>query len=270
MKNDIQYIIQCQNIAEQRDTLTGMLNENGLKNAFCVADKENLYLVGFQVCLFQSNFIAVNERGKINAITDAARCILEFCNSNDACARINDNIFISILQSEASPEVLEDRLESFLCQHKNYMETYGLDSFICCALSCSDMSFSKIMSDFKESMSKKSKIIFNRHNMKHYSDLLALRNHIYKNPEDTFDMDKIYSLFNGSIGYLRSVYKKCFGVSLLQDCISARMAKAKYLLITTSMNCADISEACGYSDNKYFMRQFSSEIGMTASRYKML
>ena len=270
MKNDIQYMIQCQNIAEQRDTLTGMLNENGLKNAFCITDKENLYLVGFQVCLFQNNFLAVKERGKITAITDAARCILEFCNNNDACARINNDTFICILQSKASPEILEDRLESFLYQHKNYMESYGLDSFMCCAIPCSDMSYLKIMSDFKESLSQKSKVIFKRRNMKHYSDLLALRNHIYKYPEDTFDMDKIYSLFNGSIGYLRSVYKKCFGISLLQDCISARMAKAKYLLMTTSMNCADISEACGYSDNKYFMRQFSSETGMTASRYKML
>lgn len=45
MKNDIQYMMQCQNIAEQRDTLTGILNEKGLKKAFCSADKTALYVV---------------------------------------------------------------------------------------------------------------------------------------------------------------------------------------------------------------------------------
>lgn len=270
MKNDIQYMIECQNIAEQRDTLTGMLNEKGLKNVFCSTDKENLYMVGFQVCLFKKNFSAVKEREKITAIIDAARCILEFCNNNDACARINDSTFICILQSKATPEVLEDRLKSFLYQHKNYMRLYGIDSFMCCALPCSTISYSEIMSDFKESLSQKIKVLSERRTIKHYLTLVSLRTHIYTNPEDTFDTDKIYNLFNGSIGYLRSIYKKCFGISLLQDCIAARMAKAKYLLMTTSMNYVDIAESCGYSDNKYFMRQFSLENGMTASNYKTL
>ncbi len=269
MKNDIQFLIECQNIAEQRDTLTGMLNEKGFKNAFASADKNDLCLVGFQICLFK-DLSFIKEKEKIGAIADVAKCMFEFCGNNDICARIENDICLCILNSKTPPEILEDRLCSFLYQHKIYMGLYDMDSFVCCALSCNMMSYPEIMSEFKKLLAKKTKSIFDRRIAKHYSDLINLRTYIYKNPEDTFDMDKIYSLFESSVGHLRLLYKKCFGISLLQDCISARMAKAKYLLMTTSMNFADIAEECGYSDNKYFMRQFAAETGMTAGKYKTI
>lgn len=269
MKNDIKFLIQCQNISEQRDTLTSMLNEKGFENAFESANKDDLYIIGFQICLFK-DLSFIKETEKINAITDAAKCLLEFCGNNDICARIENNICVCILNCKASAEILKNRLSSFLYQHKIYMNLYDMDSFVCCALPCNTTFYSETMSDFKEYLAQKIKAISDRRIIKHYSTLINLRTHIYKNPEDTFDMENIYSLFDGSVGHLRLIYKKCFGISLLQDCISARMAKAKYLLMTTSMNYADIAEACGYSDNKYFMRQFSAETGITASRYKTI
>lgn len=269
MKNDIQFLTKCQNISEQRDTLTGMLNERGLKNAFASANQEALYLVGFQICLFK-DLSFIKEKEKIDAITDAAKCLLAFCGSHDICARIEHDICVCIINSRSSPEILADRLRSFLYQHKVYMHLYDVDSFVCCALACNTASYSKAMSDFKNCLSKKVKVISDRRIAKHYSALIGLRTHIYQNPEDTFNMDKIYALFHGSVGHLRTIYKKCFGISLLQDCISARIAKAKYLLMTTSMNDTEIAETCGYSDSKYFMRQFAAETGMTAGRYRTI
>ena len=212
----------------------------------------------------------LQEKEKIDAIADAAKCLLEFCGNNDICARIENDICVCIVNSKSSSEILEDRLNSFLYQHKIYMKLYGMDSFVCCALPCNPTSYSEIMADFKECLAQKIKVISDRRIIRHYSALISLRTHIYKNPEGTFDMDKIYHLFHGSTGHLRSLYKRCFGVSLLQDCISARIAKAKYLLMTTALNDADIAEECGYSDNKYFMRQFAAETGMTAGKYKTI
>ena len=270
MKNDIQYMMQCQNIAEQRDTLTGILNEKGLKKAFCSADKTDLYVVGLQICLFEKNFSALREMEKIDTITDAAKCLVEFCGSNDICERVGANTFIGMLQSRASAELLEDRLRTFLCQHREYMSLYGMDSFVCHALSCGSSSYADITSELNDALAQKIREVSDRRSANQYMTLNKLRTYIYTSPVETFDMDSIYSKYSGSVGHLRSVYKNCFGISLLQDCISARMAKAKYLLMTTSMNCTDIAEACGYADNKYFMRQFSAENGMTASHYKTL
>ncbi|HBB20080.1 MAG TPA: hypothetical protein DCZ62_06550, partial [Ruminococcus sp.] len=97
-----------------------------------------------------------------------------------------------------------------------------------------------------------------------------MRNVVYKTPEETFDTDALHSRFLGSTGYLRSVYKQCFGVSFHKDCIAARIAKAKYQLATTSMSIIEISEKCGYLDSKYFLRQFSSIAGMTPVQYRTL
>lgn len=266
-KNDIAFLVECQNISEQRDTLTGMLNEKGFQNAFASANKEHLYLVGLQICLSKDLSFA-KEKEKIDAIVDVSRCLLEFCGSNDICARIENDICVCLFNSKLPPEILEDRLSSFLYQHKIYMKLYDMDSSVCCALACHTNAYAEAMSQLKLCLSQKAKMISDRRIAKHYSDLIGLRNDIYRHPEDTFHMDKIYGLFKGSIGHLRTIYKKCFGITLLQDCISARMARAKYLLMTTSMDYANIAEACGYSDNKYFMRQFAAETGMTASRYK--
>ena len=108
-------MMQCQNIAEQRDTLTGILNEKGLKKAFCSADKTALYVVWLQICLFEKNFSALREMEKIDAITDVAKCLIEFCGSNDICAWVGANTFIGMLQSRASRALLRVR---YFCVNK--------------------------------------------------------------------------------------------------------------------------------------------------------
>ncbi|MGN0583622.1 MAG: helix-turn-helix domain-containing protein [Oscillospiraceae bacterium] len=56
----------------------------------------------------------------------------------------------------------------------------------------------------------------------------------------------------------------------LQNCIYSRILKAVYHLVFTSMDINEIAEKCGYSDSKYFMRQFSSKMGMTAVSYRKI
>ena len=40
MKNDIQYLTQCQNLSDMRDTLTGMYNETGMRKAYHTIELE--------------------------------------------------------------------------------------------------------------------------------------------------------------------------------------------------------------------------------------
>ncbi|MBR2085815.1 MAG: helix-turn-helix transcriptional regulator, partial [Oscillospiraceae bacterium] len=74
----------------------------------------------------------------------------------------------------------------------------------------------------------------------------------------------------GSKGYLRTIYRQCYGVTLHDDCTSARIARAQYLLSVTVMSLNEISERCGYHDAKYLMRQFQQRTGMTAMQYRSL
>ncbi len=273
MKNDIQYLSKCQNLSEQRDTLTGMFNSQGIKKAYNSAvvhgDKE-LYMVLLKVCLFEESSSQLSNDKRIDAILDASKAISKFCGNHDVCGRISDNTFICLVQSNASPDTLSDCLASILIQHRKYMENFGMDSFICTAEKCSDSSFADIIRICSEKADRLISSISERRLTSHYNQLSEIRNYVYMNPIETFDTTELHKRFSGSTGYFRSIYKQCFGSSFHKDCISARIAKAKYQLSTTTLSVMEISEKCGYLDSKYFLRQFSASAGMTPIQFRNL
>lgn len=266
MKNDIRYLTKCQNLSEQRDTLTGMYNENGIKKMFVSSEKENLYFAAVRICLFNDDFIRAKE--KINAILDSSEAVRQFTGNHDICAKINHDTFICLVRTENSAEFISDRLASILYQHTDYMKSYGMDSFVCCASQCGSSTFSQLIEICNAEFDNRMKIISARRRNKHYKELLTIRSFIYMNPAETFDTEEIRSRYSGSAGHFRTIYKKCFGISFHQDCILSRIARAKYCLSVTPMNISDIAEHCGYTDDKYFMRQFLSETGYTANQYR--
>lgn len=273
MKNDIQYLTSCQNLSDQRDTLTGMYNEDGIKKAFSSAVapmNKGLYLVVLKIGLFDESITRMDSSDRIDAVLSAAKAVDKFCGNHDICGRVSDNIFVCIVQSSADAETLSGTLTALLIRHKKYMERYGMDSFVCAAEKYDGSSYSELYQRCSEDISRSFAELSEKRLLKHYKEMLELRNYIYSNPEVTFDTDDICSTFSGSPGYLRAIYKQCFDISLHQDCIAARISRAKYYLVTTSLNMADIADKCSYTDSKYFLRQFYSATGLTAAKYRTL
>lgn len=268
MKNDIRYLTECNNLSEYRDTLTNMYNENGLKKMFVSASKENLYFVSLRICVFKDYFSPLNENEKIRAVLDVAEAIHQFSENYDICAKIKNDTFICLVRSESSAGFLVDKLMSILYQHTIYMKSYGMDLFLCFAEKCGDSSYMKLTEKCNQEFEKQLKAISLRRQNKHYKELIKIRKYIYLNPEKTFNGTKAYEFCHNSMSYLRTIYKKCFGISFHQDCIAARIAKAKYYLIVSSLTTSDIAEKCGYLDSKYFMRQFIEKTGLTTNQYK--
>ena len=236
MKNDIRYLTNCQNLSDQRDTLTGMFNDYGLK--------------------------------KVKAIIDASRAIDEFSGNHDLCGRINDNTLVCVVQRSAEPEMLADCISAILLQHKKYMEYCGANSFVCVAKKCSGVPYNEIYEKCTAEADELIRKMSEKKLISHYKEMADIRSYIYNHPDETFGSDSLLDLFPGSTGYMRSVFKQCFSISFHKDCIIARIAKAKYYLSTTTMNVIEISEKCGYLDSKYFLRQFSSVVGMTPIQYR--
>ncbi len=270
MKNDIRYLTECQNLTEFHDILTGMLNEKGLENAYLTANKENLHIVAVRVALFNEDLISLNAENKLRPILDAAEAVKEFCHNQDICAKIGNDMFVCLIRSESAPDKLKELLMSVMLQQRNYITRCGTDSFVCCAFSCDNMSFSELIDKCSIQQEDQIKLISERRCNKHYHDLQQLRNYIYLNPNDTFNSDKIHAQFHGSAGHLRAIYKKCFCISFHQDCINARIAKARYYLAIRQFTTNQTADACGFSENKYFMRQFLAETGITANRYRFI
>ena len=268
MKNDIQYLMQCQDLSEQRDTLTGMLSEKGIKKAYKTADKSDLFIVGLRICLFGERPYGDDPSEKIFAVLDAAEAVRQFCGNNNICGKINDDTFICLVKSISNAELLTEQLSAILYHHEAYVREYGIDSFVCAAVKCDNMRYSQVSEKCFSDMSNKLKLISQRRTDPHYKKLNQLRNLIYQNPKDTFDSDKIYEIFGGSAGYLRTIFRKCYGFTLHSDCINARIAFARYHLIMTPLTIADIAEKCGYADEKYLMRQFREATGYSAAQYR--
>ena len=268
MKNDIQYLTQCQNLSDLRDTLTGMYNETGMRKAYHTIDisKNDSTLVMLRIGISTAGFYELN--GKIPAIMDAAEAVKQFCGSSDVCRRVNDNTFACIIQGDVEEELLENRLNSIMLQHNVYIEQYGLDSFVLAAVKCTEKSYTKMIGICSELLAQRQCDQMEMRMRPHYEDMLSIRNYIYSNPQDSFESEKLQKLYPYSAGHLREVYKKCFGVSIHKDCINARMAKATYCLMVTTLSMAEIAEQCGYVDSKYFLRQFLATVGVTPNQYR--
>lgn len=273
MKNDIRYLSKCQNLSDQRDTLTGMYNARGMEMSYRAAvlhGGREMYMIALRICLFDGDSPDISSDKRIAAVIDAAKAISRFCGNHDISGRINENTFLCLVQSNADAELLADCLSSILLQHKKYMSCYGTDSFVCTAEKCSDIPYQELLANCSARLDQLTAEAAERRLTSHYRELSELRSYVYSEPNKTFDTNALHSRISGSTGYFRSVYKQCFTTSFHKDCIAARMAKAKYLLATSTLSVMEISERCGYLDSKYFLRQFSASAGMTPIQYRSL
>lgn len=75
---------------------------------------------------------------------------------------------------------------------------------------------------------------------------------------------------NLSASYFQHSYKNLFGVSVMNDVITSRIAHSKILLSGTDFSIKKIAELCGYEYDVYFMRQFKKRTGMTAREYRKM
>lgn len=269
MKNDIKYLTQCQNLSDQRDTLTGMYNENRIRKAYDTAlqsGDSNTFVVMLKIGVFDDAFSGFDE--KVSAVLDVADAVRQFCGNQNICGRINDSTFVCIVSSGSSEKRLADTMNSIVIQHSTYIKRYGLDSFLCCACEINGKPYRRIIAECEEIIASDQRRIAETRLNPHYREMLRIRSHIYLHPQDSFNSEKLQKLYPYSSGHLREIYKKCFGVSIHKDCISARIAKAQFCLAVTPLSMSEIAEKCGYIDYKYFLRQFLATVGVTPNQYR--
>ena len=98
--------------------------------------------------------------------------------------------------------------------------------------------------------------------------LLTIRHKIYTEPyiprTVTWAAHEV-RMSNASFQYH---YKKTFGVTFVQDFITAKIEFAKMLLTSTNLNAHDIAGKCGYRNYEHFARQFKERTGITPLDYR--
>lgn len=100
------------------------------------------------------------------------------------------------------------------------------------------------------------------------SALTNIRTVIHTMPDTIGNIDDMAKQAGMSRSGFQHLYKKMFGVSVMNDVIRGRLSRAKRLLSSTSMTIEEISSRCGYSNVYGFMRQFKKYVGKTPTEFR--
>lgn len=98
--------------------------------------------------------------------------------------------------------------------------------------------------------------------------LTHIRTQIFTQPETIGNIDSLAKAAGMSRSGFQHLYKKLFGVSVMNDVISGRIERAKRLLTSTSLTVEEIAQSCGYSCAFALIRQFRSRCGKTPTEYR--
>ncbi len=273
IKNDIQYLLQCQNLSEQHDAITGLYNRSGMEKAVSVRMAhvpQNCYILGFRI-------IANTAYSKLDLQQSTYQlhcCIADTLRSlgrNDSvCGRTDTDTFLAVgipFVSEEDCQLLEAHLTALLIHQPHFLSLYDMESFVCCCLPFPAAMDPKAGVDaILARLDEQAEALQLQKKRPHAGSLCKIRTSLYADKQGSIqEFCKHYSY---SEGYFRQIYKEHFGISFHQDWINARISYAIYLLTTSSLSIASLAEQCGYTDYHYFLRQFQKITGKTPNQYR--
>ena len=123
--------------------------------------------------------------------------------------------------------------------------------------------FYKLYSVVKSIATIHSQVLLERNDV-----MFHMRNLIYGEPEKNYDVDTLATRAGMSRSGFQHLYKKIFGVSVIEDVVESRIIRAKHLLRATNLSVKEIGEKSGYTNAYSFMRQFKERVGMTPTQYR--
>lgn len=115
----------------------------------------------------------------------------------------------------------------------------------------------------KEQGTLSSKLLLDRN-----TKLTHLRARIFNAPDELPGVDGMAAEVGMSRSGFQHLYKRVFGVHVMEDVIAGRTECAKRLLATTRLPVREVGMRCGYANEYSFMRQFKERTGMTPSEYR--
>ena len=269
LKADVHYLLQCRVLSGAYDSITGLFSRDGLKNAFHMMQSSGS-IEGVSALLLRCSQVLSSlsadddAKASVEELLAAAKIIQRFYGG--ICGRVSEYQYLVIMpgnehlpmQMQATVEAMLLRFlpkESFLIVADHFSAKNQMEE-IFTALS---LSADQTMADRSQSKM-----------LPHYSSFLKTRNAVYQNSPELQDLESIAASFGFHPDYFNRKYKECFGISFHQDCIRSRVLYAVYLLIEANLTVTETAERCGYTESKYFIRQFSSVIGCPPKSFRQI
>lgn len=267
MKNDIHYLVQCRRASALYDSLTGFYNLGEFRRMIETEDAEsNIFAV--KLSFEEDGEYLYGENYRSDIIAAAARAVKQTCTELDIYCRAHDDMFLILCKGKQ--DIFKDKIKVMLygAMCGKYDERQVL---ICCAEyhgTPDEQGLDQLCSNAVHIAKAYAARITEKRSFQHYNALMNIRNEVMSAPQKTPSLSEASRKLCVSEGHFRLIYKRCFGISYNQDCINAKMLKARYLLCTTSMSIYSTAINCGYSDEKYFTRLFKQNVGCSPAQYR--
>jgi len=261
MKNDIHYLTQCQRASSLYDSLTGFYNLREFRQI--TEEMQNCSMHAVKLNFASDGEFIYGENYRSDIISAAAVAIKEACTKHEICCRAYDDTFFIL--SKSGNDIFGEKLEVMLF---NALGSFGERQVVVSIASSDNAAIDELYEEVNTQSKRVSSVVGERMTMQHYNSLLELRKRLITAPHKALTLSEASRKLCVSEGYLRSIYRKCFGVSYNQDCINARLMKACFLLLTTAMSIYSVALNCGYNDEKFFARQFGKIKGCSPMEYR--
>ena len=272
MKNDMHYLKQCQRTSSLYDALTGFYHLSEFRN---IAETTLPEMTGGGfIQAVKLNFSSgaeylYGENYRSDIVSEAARIIKLSTGKHEIYCRGADDVFL-ILCKNAESNVFSEKLRVMM--QNELCTKFGEDqvtvSYYERSGSLDANAVDDVIRELQHIADDETALLDRRRALTHYKPLLEIRTQIRRSPKKIPSTEDVCRSLCISDGYFRVTYKKCFGVSYVQDCINSRVMLAKYLLCTTAMSIYAIALKCGYNDEKYFDRQFRQNTGVSPMQYR--
>lgn len=261
MKNDIDYLTQCQKVSELYDSLTGFYNLGEFRRITDVMELSEISeceIYAVRLSIPEENSFFLGENFKSEMISAVASAVKSTVKNHELLCRAKDELLL----------ILVKKPDKYFFNRVKAM--------VCCAL-CAKENVLSVRVSFKSCRAAEMENLLKgdweekQHanpDGPYYKALLQVRARIYSSPKSAPTKEQEAKALCLSPGYFAAIYKSSFGVSFQSDCINARIMLAKYLLCTTVMSIFSVASSCGYADEKYFARQFRQLTGCSPVQYR--
>ncbi len=279
MKNDINELLEYNNLSAFRDTATGIYNKAGLireigNTLSKEEEKDKISAVLLKTRIF-SDESGIDEKSmSVKLDMEIAEAMKKLNTGGKViCAKIMDKHFVYAVignHSDNFHEILADRLKILIDHapyHKLMNKTDNVITSEITSNSCNTTA-EEILKTLIEETNRKTENFSKQRKTSGFHEFSAIRTEMYNHPDRKWDAEDQCRDLHLSCGHFRAAYRNLFGISFHQDLIQSRISLAKYLLMTTALSLPAIALKCGYEDDKYFLRQFRQQTGISPNGYR--
>ena len=269
--------MQCSTLSSAYDGLTGLFNKEGMRTAIqLIKNTDNPAEITAIALRFEcNNSVFTSEavsKEIVSNLVAISRIIRLFCGNNGIAGRISERDFILVYSNlSLNAALIVEALYSEILFSKHHAQNINIENLTFCLMvfRANNVNFKRITDDINMYFNNEQEIMKEKIKSPHYKEFEDIRKEVTLYPLHKYSLDEISSSLNLNNNYFNRMYKQFFGTTFNQDQISSRIRFAMYLLLDRDLSVADIADKCGYTDSKYFIKQFTSTTGLSPKQYRV-